>query len=217
MMPQRIDLQPHGNAIKAQEMARYMKNRFPFLGINKPERHALIKPLLKHSQSWTPRQLSAEVLYYYGLPEREYQYLAIDLVQANVKRVTLADWERCYFDLLDQKAWWDSVDSLRKPLADLLLQNPDQLAHVVQLLMNDASLWKRRVAITVQLQYKEKTNKELLQQSIEASLTINEFFIQKAIGWALRDYSKHNPQWVRQFMAEHSLSALAAREGSKYL
>ena len=202
---------------KAQEMSRYMKNLFPFIGIPKPERAALTRPILNASKNWPQNQLIEHIQHYYNQPEREYQYFAIDLIQANIKTLTWTNWQQHLLPLIDQYPWWDSVDAIRKPLGLYLRQHPKQLAELIKTYKKSASIWQRRIAITVQLQYKNTTNTALLAQAILASQEENEFFIQKGIGWALRDYSKTDPQWVKNFISTHTLSKLAVREGSKYI
>lgn len=210
----------HKDASKAVEMARYMKNKFPFIGIAAPERCALEKPIWKDTVNWQHDRLIQNILYYYALPEREYQYLAIDLIVFCYKRLSWEDWRKSLFPLIDTKPWWDSVDALRKPLGLWLKSTAERFVHlreVIEMFMHSASIWERRTAITVQLQYKEKTDAYLLSGAIDANVSEDEFFIQKAIGWALRDYSKTDPDWVRAFMKARTLSRLAEKEGGKYL
>lgn len=217
----RLDLSDYQHPEKAQEMARYMKNRFSFIGLARPDLKSLSLSLIKDSKRWDNQTLINEVLYYFYLPQREYQYLAIALVETNYKQLTWDEWQTHLFALFgspqDSFAWWDSVDALRKPLGLWFKLYPEHLAELIQQFQNDPSFWKRRVAITVQLQYKEKTEINLLAQSILCNMNDPEFFIQKGIGWALREYSKTNPQWVKHFLSKHAFSKLASKEASKYL
>ena len=119
--------------------------------------------------------------------------------------------------MLAEKSWWDSIDAWRKVFATWVLAHPTELKQVYAFFYQHENFWYRRVAINLQLLFKEQTDPALLAQAILADLTTEEFFIQKAIGWALRDYSKVNPDWVNNFMQQHSLSKLALREGSKYI
>ncbi len=216
-MTLRIDLAEYQNKAKALEMSRYMKNRFPFLGIQRPQCKALTKNLLKESKNWTKQTLFQEILFYYQQDAREYQYIAIGLIEANYKRILWDEWQHFIFPLIDQKAWWDSVDALRKPISVWLKENPQMLEAVILPWMTMPSLWMRRVAITVQLQYKNQTDTTLLTKAILSNQNDDEFFIQKAIGWALREYSKTDSEWVRQFIRQHKLAKLTVREASKYL
>ena len=213
----RCDLNVFHHPAKAEEMSRYMKYKFPFVGIAAPERVKISKELIKQSKQWDNTLLVQEVSHYYQKPEREYQYLAIDLILANVKHLTWLNWQESFFSLINQKAWWDSVDALRKPLGLWLKQRPKELSSVIHDFAVHESFWTRRVAITVQLQYKELTNTDLLAHSILLNRNSPEFFIQKGIGWALREYSKTDADWVGAFLKQNELMPLSVREASKYL
>lgn len=200
----------------AEPMARYMKNLFPFCGVKKPQRALLERPFLKESLTLPLPELIQEIFRNYHKDEREYQYYAIDLAQKNIQRFSLADLAEL-LPLLAEKSWWDSIDAWRKVFATWVLAHPTELKQVYAFFYQHENFWYRRVAINLQLLFKEQTDPALLAQAILADLTTEEFFIQKAIGWALRDYSKVNPDWVKNFMQQHSLSKLALREGSKYI
>lgn len=122
------------------------------------------------------------------------------------------------FPLIKQKAWWDTVDVLRSSFSKWCLLNPAYFHEIFTYFTRSESFWDRRVALNLQLGFKEQTDQAYLKQSILQDLATDEFFIQKAIGWALRDYSKTNPEWVTKFITENpGLSTLAVREGSKYI
>lgn len=201
---------------RAEQMAAYMRNRFAFFGINKPERKALTAQLLKDSRKISVSALLELVQQLYSQPQRECHYLAIDLLERNHRRLTYEVFQLLY-PLIDQNAWWDSVDALRKPMSLWVKEHREYLDEVMDLLLSAPSFWQRRVAITLQLQWKEDTDTHWLARAILENREDQEFFIQKAIGWALRDYSKTNPEWVRAFLQQHELSRLAVREGSKYV
>lgn len=200
----------------AEPMARYMKNLFPFCGVKKPQRALLERSFLKESLTLPLPELIQEIFRNYHKDEREYQYYAIDLAQKNIQRFSLADLAEL-LPLLAEKSWWDSIDAWRKVFATWILAHPTELKQVYAFFYQHENFWYRRVAINLQLLFKEQTDPALLAQAILADVTTEEFFIQKAIGWALRDYSKVNPDWVKNFMQQHSLSKLALREGSKYI
>ncbi|KAF1300907.1 DNA alkylation repair protein [Enterococcus sp. JM9B] len=204
------------NEENAIAMAQYMKNRFPFAGVPKPQRAFLQKSLLTASKNWSVEDVLVEITTYYQKEKREYQYLAIDLAQKNVRRFSFEELEKLLV-LTAQKEWWDSIDSWRKFFGTWILQHPEKLEAVFLLFDQQPDFWLRRIAITLQLQFKEKTDRELLKKAIEYDMNTEEFFIQKAIGWALREYSKTNPEWVRQVLLNQHFSKLATREASKYL
>lgn len=209
-------LKNNADADKAVAMSAYMKDRFPFYGINKPERSALSNDYLKASKNWETKDLLATVYQLYEQPERECHYIAIDLLNTNYKRLSYQDINQIY-PLIDRKAWWDSVDGIRKPISLWVKDHGEYMDEVMTALLAAESMWQRRVALTLQLRWKEQTDSQWLEQAIVQNIHDQEFFIQKAIGWALRDYSRTNPEWVRNIIALHSFSSLAVREGSKYL
>jgi 3-methyladenine DNA glycosylase AlkD len=137
-------------------------------------------------------------------------------LERNYRRFTYKDFQMMY-PLIDREAWWDSVDALRKPMSLWVKEQRQYLDEVMHRLLAADSFWQRRVAITLQLLWKEQTDTAWLERAILQNRHDEEFFIQKAIGWALRDYSKTNPDWVRSFLQRHELSRLAVREASKYV
>ncbi|GAX04362.1 DNA-7-methylguanine glycosylase [Secundilactobacillus pentosiphilus] len=205
-----------GDSKLSTPMAHYMRDQFSFAGLKTPERKRQSKGLISQSKTVTLVELLVGIAAIYQRPEREYQYVAIDLMVANVKRMTLDDVSQLA-SLVTQKAWWDSVDALRKGFGDYIRFHPTDKNAVFDLFNGQPNFWMRRVAITLQLMEKENTDLQMLTAAILPDLETPEFFIQKAIGWALRNYSKVNPQWVSQFIQTHELSRLASSEGSKYL
>lgn len=200
----------------AGPMAAYMKNLFPFAGVKKPQRQKLTKALLQESLQWEFAELRQAVFCCYAKDQREYQYLAIDLVGRNYRRLTLSQLAK-FVPLLREKQWWDSIDAWRKIFGDFVKLHPKELPEVFGWFYQDADFWLRRVSINLQLQLKSATDLALLTKAITFDRKTEEFFIQKAIGWSLREYSKTDPDWVRRFLAEKELSKLAVREASKYL
>ncbi|MCZ2490715.1 DNA alkylation repair protein [Dellaglioa carnosa] len=199
-----------------EKMKAYMKNRFVFLGIRAPDRRKLIQGLMKESKTWSLEELTSQILAYYDRNEREYQYVAIDLAQKNVKRLTVNE-AQVLIDLIPVKAWWDSVDSLRKVISDFVKLHPEYFSRISQQFEGHEDFWMRRVGINLQLGYREATNLAYLTKMIMNDQTTDEFFIQKAIGWSLREYAKTDMEWVKTFIKRHDLSKLAVREGLKHL
>ncbi|GAK48282.1 DNA alkylation repair enzyme [Secundilactobacillus oryzae JCM 18671] len=212
----KLDFTFSNNATNKPGMEAYLKNQFQFLGLKTPVRKAESKALIQASTKAELSDIRAWIddLYHRGF--REYQYLAIDLAVRNVKRWQLADLDdfRVY---IKEDSWWDSVDSWRPLYGKYIALHPDQKQAVFNLFFGSDNMWERRVAINLQLMEKENTDTEMLEKAILADLKTDEFFIQKAIGWSLRQYSKTNPEWVANFIKTHDLSKLAVREGSKYL
>ena len=210
-------LRTHSDAHAALQMSAYMKNQFPFLGIRTPLRRTLARDFLKEAAK-TENIDWAFVSDCFARDEREYQYLALDYlgrVKTRIPRADIAKIEQ----LIQSKSWWDSVDSFDQVVGCMILAHPDLKDTHVRVWMRADNLWLRRVAIDCQLTLKTQTDTRLLAEVILANLGSTEFFINKAIGWSLRDYSKTDRQWVAWFVARHrpQMHPLSIREGSKYL
>mgnify|MGYP000860138533 CR=1 FL=1 len=206
------NLRNNDNAIP---MAAYMKNRFPFLGIKKPVRAALTKPYLKASKQQAVDWDFVENCW--NKDYREAQYIAVDYLLLHQQRLSEDDLTRIA-EYITRKSWWDTVDGLDEVVGTLASKYP-HLKHTVLTWSKNGNLWLRRVSINFQQKYKENTDTQLLEEVIINNLGSGEFFINKAIGWSLREYSKTNPDWVRAFLARHqsSLSSLSLREAGKYI
>ena len=205
------------NKENAAPMEAYMRNRFAFLGIKTPERRALAKPFLKERKKdetvdW------AFVWKCYSLPEREFQYLAMAYLDVVQKKLTSKDAGQLE-KLITTKPWWDTVDSIDAYVGELILQYPELKKTLISKWIIGENIWCKRVAINYQLRYKDKTDTDMLRIAILSNTGTKEFFVDKAIGWALREYSKTDPVWVRDFIDDNAqaLSPLSIREASKYI
>lgn len=208
--------QSMANAEKAAKMAAYMRNKFEFLGIPAPERKAITKAILKTDKKtgaidWNFLNLCWADNY------REFQYVAIDYLIALQNHLLPEDIHQIE-KLIRTKPWWDTIDGLDGVIGSLVLRSP-QLNDLMLRWSVDSDFWVRRTAIDHQLGRKETTDTELLAAIILNNLGSREFFINKAIGWSLREYSRTDPQWVREFLRDHStkMSSLSVREASKYV
>ncbi|RSJ92141.1 DNA alkylation repair enzyme [Streptococcus cristatus] len=145
------------------------------------------------------------------------QYAALDYLEIRKKLLTPSDLPRLK-KLAQTKSWWDTIDFLDRLVGSIIARFPET-KEIILSWSCDKDFWLRRLAIDHQLLRKEKTDTELLEKILVNNLSQTEFFINKAIGWALRDYSKTNPDWVRDFIERHraEMAALSLREGSKYL
>lgn len=205
------------NAFLAKKMAAYMKNNFPFLGINAPNRKLLGKEFLKELSK--SKIIDWEfVNECFAMPEREFQYLALDYLDLMKKYLQITDIEQLE-KLIQTKSWWDSVDGMHKLVGVLVLKFPIIKDTYIRKWMRSDNIWLVRISINFQLSIREKTDTEILSEAILENIGSKEFFINKAIGWSLRDYSKTNKEWVANFIKEHKqlLNSLSVREGSKYL
>ncbi|WP_416183391.1 MAG: DNA alkylation repair protein [Pseudolactococcus raffinolactis] len=206
----------HQNPENASGMKRYMKNHFEFLGIKTPERRALSRDFLceKVKEGCVDWVLVDKL---WALDYREFQYLAGDYLKKVQKWLTLADLERLYA-LAIQKSWWDLIDFLDEHVGSIVQRFPQAKATMLAWSQDD-NFWIRRLAIDHQLGFKLTTDTDLLAQIIRNNFGSNEFFINKAIGWSLREYSKVAPDWVRTFITDYEaeLNNLSIREGLKVL
>ena len=202
---------------KAAPMIAYMKNHFPFLGIKTPEFRTLTKDFLLERKKdeavdW------AFVWKCYGRPEREFHYLGLAYLGVVLKRLTPDD-APAIEKLITTNSWWDTVDTIDAYVGELCLRYPDLKKTLIPRWIMSENIWLKRVSINYQLRYKEQTDTDILSGAILPNMGTKEFFVDKAIGWALREYSKTNPDWVGRFVEENrdALSSLSIREASKYI
>lgn len=205
------------NSDMAVPMEKYMKNLFPFLGIKTPKRRDLTQHFFKESGLLSQPLHTEFIRGLWRLDQREYQYLAVDYLTRVTKKLE-KEHVHLLKELIVNKSWWDTVDTIaQKSVGALAERYPELINECIKPWSVHENIWLRRTAILFQLKYKENTNEELLFSIIEENSACKEFFIQKAIGWALREYSKTNPKSVRLFIENHQLANLSVREGSKYL
>ena len=199
----------------AVAMKAYMKNKFEFLGVKTPVRRKLAKAFFKQQTDsvidWVFINES------WDNPYRELQYAALDYLEIRKKLLTPSDLPRLK-KLAQTKSWWDTIDFLDRLVGSIIARFPETKG-IILVWSRDEDIWLRRLAIDHQLLRKEETDTELLEKILVNNLGQTEFFINKAIGWALRDYSKTNPDWVKDFIERYrvEMAALSIREGSKYL
>ena len=206
----------HKNEEQAQKMSKYMLNKFEYIGIKTPERREIFKNFFKEYKNkekidWEFVNKCWENKY------REFQYVAADYLKNMKDKLTIDDIPKLK-RLILKKSWWDTIDNLDMTIGALALKD----SNVNKILLEwslDENIWLKRIAIDHQLLRKEKTNTELLEKILKNNLGQTEFFINKAIGWALRDYSKTNPEWVKNFIEKNreNMAKLSIKEASKYL
>ena len=206
----------HRNEENGVPMSKYMKGHFPFLGIKSPLRKELEKQFFKESEILKKPFSKDFVESLWEKDEREYQYTGITYMGKFIKKLP-RDIISFLEGLITTKSWWDSVDSIAPLVGELARKYPEIIEENINGWCVDDNLWLRRSAILFQLKYKQQTNEALLYEYILKNSDSKEFFIQKAIGWALREYSKTNADSVKAFIAGNHLAPLSVREGSKYL
>ncbi len=193
----------------------YMKSELPYLGVRMPALRRVSRSLLAAHPLASREELIASLHELRDDAEyREERYTALALLERYPEWVTLPLLER----LVVEGAWWDLVDTLARRVGDLLRRGP-AVAAEMRRWSTDPDLWKRRVSIICQLGFKSDTDLPLLYACIEPNLDDREFFVRKAIGWALRDYAWHDPCEVDRYVREHAdrLSPLSRREATKNL
>lgn len=213
----RRQLEPLADAERAAAMAAYMRHRFAFFGIPTPVRRQAVRPWLRAPQ--TAAELLAHAGQLWAMAERECQYVAVDLLARQVKRLGPENLP-ALLALVREKSWWDSVDGLAGVIGDLLRPLPPaEAGAAMAAALRDDSLWVRRVAMLHQLGWREATDSRRLFDYARQLAGEPDFFIRKAIGWALRDYARHAPLAVRDFLLGEgrSLSTLSKREAGKHL
>jgi 3-methyladenine DNA glycosylase AlkD len=214
-------LAPCADPERAVSMRAYMLDQFAFLGISAPDRRSALVPLLKDLKGKTSVELMAAARDAWNLPEREFQYAAIDLLARYWKVLAAGDVD-LMLELAQRKSWWDSVDGLAGVVGDVLKAAKSRGEDVhgrMDLAINDGNMWVRRIALLHQLGWRDATDAERLFRYARTVAHEKEFFIRKAIGWALRDYARHDPQAVTAFLRAEkaNLSPLTVREAAKHL
>ena len=211
---------PLADAAKAQAMKAYLLNQFEFLGLPAPVRRQAVRDLGKVAWSSSTELLQAAVLLWQK-PEREYRYTAVDLLRKHSTLLHVNDLPALQALLL-REPWWETVDGLTAVIAEVLhaaVQSTANSAKVMDAWLKHPSFWVRRSAMLHQLGWRLDSDTTRLFGYAQKLAEEKEFFIRKAIGWALRDYARWNPQAVTDFLAQHStnLSGLTVREAAKHL
>ena len=210
------DFEENRNELLAESMSKYMKDKFRFLGVRATTRTEIYK-------KYFPDTRKTKIIDWdfvescWNKEEREFQYVVVYYLKAMQKFLKREDISRLKY-LIVTKSWWDTVDLLAKVIGSLVIriEGYDQ---IMLEWSKDSNIWLKRVAILYQLSLKDKVDKQVLDRILENNLGDNEFFINKAVGWALRDYSKYNPEWVREFIKKNkdNMANLSIREASKYI
>jgi 3-methyladenine DNA glycosylase AlkD len=210
------------NPEKAPAMQAYMKSAMPFLGVQAPQQRQLYRQVFAAHPLATFDEWQATVLALWREAHyREERYAAIALAgDRHYRPYQRVETLSLYEELIVTGAWWDLVDELATHrVGELLRRYPEPMRAAMLAWSRDANLWKRRTAILCQATFKADTDEQLLFACIEPNLGDKDFFMRKAIGWALREYAKARPDSVRRYVQEHeaALSPLSRREATKHL
>ena len=210
------DFEENRNELLAESMSKYMQDKFRFLGVRGATRTEIYKKYFPDARKTKTIDWDF-VESCWNKEEREFQYVVVYYLKAMQKFLKREDISKLKY-LIVTKSWWDTVDLLAKVIGSLVIriEGYDQ---IMLEWSKDSNIWLKRVAILYQLSLKDKVDKQVLDRILENNLGDNEFFINKAVGWALRDYSKYNPEWVREFIKKNkdNMANLSIREASKYI
>lgn len=200
-------------------MSKYMRDRFPFYGIKATNRKEIGRVWIAQIPKDLPNEKRWELIEeMWSKEQRECQYVAIDWMNSwNKKFISESDSSKLRW-LISNKSWWDSVDSIAGNYLGKYCQKfPNEAKQLIQEWRDSDNMWLQRSCLIFQLKYGKDVDFDLLKSLIRQFQPNKEFFIQKAIGWSLRQYSKFNPSAVRNFVKEINLQGLALREASKYI
>ena len=202
---------------QAAPMKKYMRDQFEYLGIKTPKNVALQKEFFETHGFPPLSELEIVLRELWSLPQREFQYVAVGLLGRFNKQIP-AKFIKTIEYMLITKSWWDTVDSIAGGTVGVQFQRfPDVRAKYLPKWRASDNFWLRRTAILFQLNYKKETDFDLLCEIIRENLDSKEFFINKAIGWSLRQYARIDPKAVKKFVKSTRLQPLSQREALKHL
>ena len=211
------EFERHANEKIAEGQKAYMKNHFEFYGIKAPVRREIQKPFLIKKHLPSKNELWVLVKKLWSKPEREYQMFGQELVSKYCKEFQQKDIELLEY-MVTNKSWWDTVDFIATHLmGEYFKLYPKLRKKKTKEWLASGNLWLQRSALLFQLNYKEKTDTDLLESIIKPLLGSKEFFINKAIGWVLRHYSRTNPTWVVRFVKRTALHNLSKKEALRLI
>lgn len=205
----------HADKERAAAMAKYMKDRFAYYGIPSPLRKELDRAFLQEYGKPELNKLNAIIQDGYTSPQRELQYFTTDLTRKLVKHLP-EDFIKTAHFMLVTKSWWDTVDAVAADIVGTLVMKYDMVKKMDEWI-DDENMWLQRTAILHQLRYKKQTDQKRLFAYCRKHAAQKEFFIRKAIGWALREYSKTNPVAVKKFVKETPLTNFSKKEALKWI
>ncbi len=204
---------------RAPKMQAYMKSKMPYLGVAVPTVRSVTKAAARRHPPGSASELGASAAALWrGATYREHRCAAVELTSLPLADGAL-ELVALYEEMIVTGAWWDHVDAVAPRIGRLLRAHPATLRPLVLAWSQDRDRWLRRTSIIAQLGARDRTDVELLAEVIDANASDEDFFVRKAIGWALRDYARTEPEWVRTFVDARAevLSSLSRREATKHL
>jgi 3-methyladenine DNA glycosylase AlkD len=209
-------LEQNADPAQAAPMKKYMRDQFEYLGIKSPQLKTLFRHIIKEQGVPSAQELDEIIHELWELPQREYQYLAISLMERLEKKLPAGSIRTLEY-MITHKSWWDTVDNISHIVGVLFQNYPDVKEKYLAKWRASRDFWLRRTAILFQLDYKDQTDFDLLREIIQENLGSDEFFINKAIGWSLRQYARIDPHGVKAFVNSTPLHPLSRREAMKHL
>jgi len=212
-----LEFDKNANPKIGLEQKAYMRNQFEFYGIKATERREIQKPFFVKEFLPKKDELDKIVIALWEKPQRDYQYFSQELAFNYVKQFEKTDIELFEY-MVTHKSWWDTVDFIAANLMGAYFKKyPEQINVTIKKWLNSNNIWLQRSALLFQLKYKENLDTVLLASTINSLLGSKEFFINKAIGWILREFSKTNPKWVLEFAGKTALSSLSRKEALRLI
>ena len=206
-------LDNNSNSENAVYMTDYMRGQFQYFGVKTTQRREILKLVIAENKAELKENIRKISLELYKLPQRELHVSATEIFEKELRKTYLLEDIIIIEKLIIQNSWWDTVDFIAKQiLGKYLLKYPEEVPKVISKFSTSKNMWLNRSAILFQLGYKSNTNKDLLFKQCENHKKSEEFFIQKAIGWALREYGKTNPESVLNFVNSTTLKPLSQKE-----
>ncbi|HRF39386.1 MAG TPA: DNA alkylation repair protein [Saprospiraceae bacterium] len=206
----------HGDPDISEGQMKYMRHQFAFYGLKAPVWMALAKDIFQTKGIPQGEELKTLVRLCFEEEYRELHYFATEMTQRALKKQA-ENFIDFLEELITSKSWWDTVDWQAKLAGEHFLRYPQLIGPITERWMQSGNFWLQRCALIFQLRYKTRTDAELMFGYVLRLADSKEFFIQKGAGWALREYSKTNPEAVRSFVESHSLAPLTRREALKWL
>ncbi|HYK72823.1 MAG TPA: DNA alkylation repair protein [Pseudoneobacillus sp.] len=205
------------NEEEAVKMQKYMRDQFEYIGLRAPGMRSAFKAYVAENGLPKHEELHEVIQELWSYPERELQMAGLYLLD-RMKKQFIEDDIKLLESIIQKKSWWDTVDHIAKHHVGYFFQKyPEMIRPTVDKWITSENLWLMRSCILFQLGYKNETDAKLLAEMIERTKYYKDFFIEKAIGWALREYARSNPEFVREFVETHSLPKLSVREALKHL
>ena len=208
--------QESGNPEIAEGQMNYMRNKFEYYGVKAPGWVKFSKEIMKSEGVYQNEELKEFVRLCLNEEHREIHYFGIQMVEKVTKKED-EDFIEFLEELILTHSWWDSVDWISKMVGWHFMRFPHQISSVTERWISTDNIWLQRMAIIFQRYKNFPTDERMLFDYILRAKSSEEFFIQKGIGWALRDYSKENPEAVIEFINDNQLKPLSKREGLKWI